>query len=317
MEGSLVPFKRVDRPIILGIVGDSAAGKTTLTAGIANILGPDKVVTICTDDYHRYDRMERAENGLSALDPACNYIDILEQHIQLLREGKPILKPIYNHAGGTLDRPAYVEPREYIIMEGLLGYSTRAMRDAYDVKVFLEPTESLRVKWKVQRDCTKRGYSEADVLTSLEKRKSDSLDFIQPQRTFADMVVSFYQPNGRKQETGAQLNVRHTLRPTLPHPDLTPILEVGAKKGLRLELARDIDGKPVDVLDIAGDVGTERANAMEELLWNLIPEAQHLRENVGAFTDEKNNLSISHPLALSQLMITYHMVKAALGHHAI
>ena len=50
------------------------------------------------------------------------------------------------------------------------------------------------------------------------------------------MVVSFYAPEDRSEETGAQLNVRHTLRPILPHPDLTPILESGAKKGLRLEL---------------------------------------------------------------------------------
>jgi len=312
-----MPFRNVDRPIILGIVGDSAAGKTTLSAGIANILGPEKVVTICTDDYHRCDRAERADNGLSALDPRSNYIDILEQHIQLLRDGKPILKPIYNHDRGTLDRPVHVEPREFIIMEGLLGYTTRAMRNAYDVKVFLEPDEDLRIKWKVQRDCSKRGYSEKDVVNSLKKRASDSVDFIQPQRTFADMVVSFYPPEGRSDETGAHLNVRHTLRPTLPHPDLTPILEAGAKKGLRLELARDIDGKPVDVLEIAGDVGDKRAKAMEDLLWNLIPEAQHLRENVGTFTDESDNTLMSHPLALSQLMVTYHMVKAALGHHAI
>jgi len=310
-------FKLVERPIIVGIVGDSAAGKTTLTAGIANILGPDKVVTICTDDYHRFNRSERAENGLSALDPDGNYIDILEQHIQLLRDGRPILKPIYNHDGGTLDRPHYVEPREFIILEGLLGYATRAMRDAYDVKVFLEPNEDLRIKWKIQRDCMKRGYTEAGVRASLEKRSTDSADFIQPQRTYADMVVNFYAPESRADETGAHLNVRHTLRPTLPHPDLTSILEVGAKKGLRLELARDIDGKPVDVLEIAGDVDDDKARDMEDLLWNLIPEAQHLRDNVGTFIDESNNEMTSHPLALSQLMITFHIVKAALGHHAI
>ncbi len=312
-----MPFKRIERPIILGIVGDSAAGKTTLTDGIANILGPEKVVTICTDDYHRYDRIERAENGISALDPNGNYIDILERHIHDLRDGRPILKPIYNHDEGTLDRPIYVEPREYIIMEGLLGYSTRAMRDAYDVKVYLEPEENLRVKWKVQRDCGKRGYTEEKVMKSLEKRKTDSVDFIQPQRTFADMVVGFYRPDGTPEEIGARLNVRHTLRPTLPHPDLTPVLEAGASKGLRLELVRDIDGKPVDVLDISGDVENEQAKSMEDLLWDLIPEAQHLRENVGQFADGKNNLTISHTLALSQLLITYHMVKAALGHHAI
>jgi len=313
----MTPFKNVDRPIILGIVGDSASGKTTLSDGIANILGPDKVVIICTDDYHRYERAQRTENGLSALNPESNYIDILEQHVQQLKAGKPILKPLYNHTTGTLGRPVYVEPREFIIMEGLLGYSTRSMRDAYDVKVYTEPNEELRVKWKTRRDCMERGYSEDEVRASLSRRDTDRQDYVQPQRTFADMVVSFYPPEDRADETGAHLNVRHTLRPTLPHPDLSPILEAGAKKGLRLELARDIDGKPVDVLEIAGNVDNERANAMENLLWNLIPEAQHLRQSVGTFTDEKNNRILSHPLALSQLMITYHVVKAALGHHAI
>ena len=56
---------------------------------------------------------------------------------------------------------------------------------------------------------------------------------------------------------------------------------------------------------------------MEELLWGLIPEAQHLRDHLGEFTDEHNEKAISHPLALSQLFITYHMVKAAMGVHAI
>ncbi len=313
----MTPFKNVDRPIILGIVGDSASGKTTLSDGIANILGPDKVVIICTDDYHCFERAQRAENGLSALNPKSNYIDILEQHVQQLKAGKPILKPLYNHTTGTLGRPVYVEPREFIIMEGLLGYSTRAMRDAYDVKVYTEPNEELRVKWKTRRDCMERGYSEDEVKASLSRRDTDRIDYVLPQRTFADMVVSFYPPEDRADETGAHLNVRHTLRPTLPHPDLSPILEAGAKKGLRLELARDIDGKPVDVLEIAGNIDNERANAMENLLWNLIPEAQHLRQSVGTFTDEENNRILSHPLALSQLMITYHVVKAALGHHAI
>jgi phosphoribulokinase len=210
-----------------------------------------------------------------------------------------------------------VEPREFIIVEGLLGYATRAMRDTYDVKVYLEPNEDLRKKWRIRRDCMERGYKEDEVRKSLEKRASDSIEFIEPQRTFADMVVSFYPPEGRTEETGAHLSVRHSLRPTLPHPDLTPILEAKARKGLRLELSRDVDGKPVDVLDIDGNVDVKHARAMEDLLWNLIPEAQHMRDNVGAFRDETNHQSISHPLALSQLLITYHIVKAALGHHAI
>ncbi len=72
------------RPVILGIVGDSAAGKTTLTGGIAQVLGPENVTVICTDDYHRYDRTQRAELGITALHPDCNYIDIMQQHINVV-----------------------------------------------------------------------------------------------------------------------------------------------------------------------------------------------------------------------------------------
>lgn len=312
-----MPTNRLaERPIILGIVGDSASGKTTLAQGIANILGSERVVTICTDDYHRYSREERAELKVTALEPAANYIDILEQHIQLLRQGRPILKPVYNHEHGTLDAAEYIEPREYIIVEGLLGYSSRAMRDCYDVKVYLEPPEDLRVRWKIQRDTTVRGYSRKDVMTALRYRMNASEHFIRPQRTFADMVVQFFPPDSNAEETGAGLNVKHTLRPTLPHPDLSPIIEAGSKAGIRLELSRDTDGKPVDVLELQGSIGERRARSMEDLLWNLIPEAQYLRDKLGSF-GEGGDEEVSHPLALSQLLITYHMVKAALGHHAI
>ncbi|MFA7429036.1 MAG: phosphoribulokinase [Rhodospirillaceae bacterium] len=308
--------RKLDRPVILGIVGDSAAGKTTLAAGIAAILGPDRVATLCTDDYHRFNRVERAANGISALDPRGNYIDIMEQHIQLLRAGRPILKPVYNHATGALEAPEYIAPRDYIIVEGLLGYTTRTLRDCYDVKVYLEPEEDLRVSWKIQRDTARRGYTEDQVRRSLEKRQFDSVTFIRPQRTFSDMVVNFHRPRHNLDAVGGQLNVRHTLRPTLPHPDLTPIVE-GSKNGIRLELARDIDGKPVDVLEIGGDVGDRRAKAMEDLVWNLIPEASHLRANLGQYQDASQQTQMSHPLALSQLLITYHLVKAAMGHYAI
>jgi len=312
-----MPLKRFDRPIILGMVGDSASGKTTLAAGVARILGEDRVATICTDDYHTYARAQRAENGLSALDPSANYIDIMEQHLALLRQGKPILKPVYDHDTGELVAPEYIAPKPYIIVEGLLGYTTRAMRDCYDVKTYLEPDEDLRVDWKIQRDTAKRGYTREQVLSSLEKRKGDSPAYIHPQRIFADIVIQFKRPDGQARESGAHLDVRHILRPTLPHPNLAPLVDAGAKNELSLDLSRDHDGKPVDVLGIAGSITDQRAAALENLLWDLIPEASHLRANVGEFTNAKNEQVVSHPLALTQLLIAYHMVKAALGVHTI
>ena len=57
------------RPIILGVVGDSAAGKTTITRGLVRILGEDQVTHVGPDDYHRYDRKQRAERGITPLHP--------------------------------------------------------------------------------------------------------------------------------------------------------------------------------------------------------------------------------------------------------
>ena len=75
------------RPIILGVVGDSAAGKTTITRGLVRILGDENVTHVCTDDYHRYDRTRRAELDITPLDPECNYIDVMGQLLLHLRLG--------------------------------------------------------------------------------------------------------------------------------------------------------------------------------------------------------------------------------------
>jgi len=176
------------RPIILGIVGDSAAGKTTLTRGIAQVLGEENVTIICTDDYHKYDRSQRSQIGITALHPDCNHLDIMQQHLSLLRSGQPILKPNYSHKTGTFEAPTYIKPNRFIIIEGLLRYSTRAARDCYDVKVYLAPPETLRAQWKVKRDTQKRGYTEEQVLEELRKREPDSAEYIRPQRAWADIV---------------------------------------------------------------------------------------------------------------------------------
>jgi len=300
---------------MLGIVGDSASGKTTLSTGVAKILGENRCTVLCMDDYHRYDRQERAAMGLSALNPRANYLDILEQHLHLLREGQPILKPVYEHRTGTLKPVDYVQPKNFVIAEGLLGYMNRDMRECYDVKIYLDPEEDLRIRWKIHRDTTQRGYTKDEVLESLERRHEDSPAFMHPQRTFADIVIRFQRPKGAN-GSDTRLDVRHMLRPTLPHPDFSPILEEVGGDGIRLDLARDPDGKPVDVLAVNGNIADARAERIEELLWNLIPEASHLRDQVGRI-DSAAGQNISHPLALTQLLVAYHMVKAAMGIHAI
>ena len=192
----------VKRPVMLAIAGDSAAGKTTMTRGLVEALGPDRCVSFCTDDYHRYDREERKELPFTALHPDCNHLDIMEQHLQLLATGNPVLKPVYDHSTGELVRPELVEPAEFVIVEGLFPLYSKLSRACFDVTVFLDPPEEIRRGWKVARDTTKRGYTEEKVLAELDRREQESAAYIRPQRQHADIVVRFAPIEGRDDPAG-------------------------------------------------------------------------------------------------------------------
>lgn len=303
------------KPILLGIVGDSGAGKTTITKGIAKVLGEDRVAIICTDDYHKYNRVQRAAKGITPLHPDCNHLDIAEQHLLLIKSGQPILKPNYNHSTGDFDPPSYVYPKDFVIVEGLLGYYTKTMRDAYDVKLYLAPPDDLNIPWKMARDTQRRGYTRAAVEREMELRKPDAEAYIRPQRKWADMVICFRQPPDRQGETGPRLDVSLILRPTLPHPDLSAVLE-GADHGLQLRMDRDM-GLPVDRLEINGNISDDKAGQLEDLLWRHIPgEHQHLRNgDIGTIITNTGDKVKSYPLALTQLLVAYHLLKAASGHY--
>lgn len=313
-----IAAQRRERPVVIGIVGDSGSGKTTFAEGLVDVLGRERTLAICIDDYHRYDRAQRALNGLTPHDPACNYLDILEQHIDLLREGEPILKPVYNHNGGVLEPPEYVEPRPFIILEGLHGYATSRLREHYDLKFYMEPQEALRLRWKFQRDTGPGGfgYSVEQAMALLPKLNRDSVQYIAPQRDYADMVITFYAPDERPDESGGGLNVRHILRPTLPYVDLAPIVETGAGGGLVMELARDVDGRPADALHILGGMDKAEAEALQEQIWQLLPNHRARRPKLGVYHDAGNIAHHSLPLALSQLLIAHYLLNAAVDAHA-
>lgn len=289
------------RPIMLGIVGDSGTGKTTISRGIVRVLGEDQVTHFCTDDYHRYDRKQRAELGITPLHPDCNYIDILTQHVCHLRRGEPILKPTYRHTDGTFGPPTYLVPGRFVITEGLLAFHTQELREMFDVMVYLNPPEELRRRWKVARDTSRRGYSTTQVLAELDRREPDSEAFIRPQRHHADMVVCF---RAGLSEDPDHLDAHLFLRDSLPHPDLSVVID-GSHDDLSLiEHPGEIE------LLIAGTISEERAIELEEAVWERMHFASHLRQQrLGEFT-VGTDLHRSESLALTQLLILYHLVTA-------
>jgi phosphoribulokinase len=290
------------RPIMLSIAGDSGSGKTTITRGVVRVLGEDQVTHLCTDDYHRYDRRQRAERGITPLDPGCNYIDVLTQDVRHLRQNEAILKPVYQHTDGTLGPPVYLTPARFVVAEGLLVNHTPELREMFDVRVYLNPPEELRRRWKVARDCSRRGYSTDQVLSELDRRERDSEAFIRPQRHYADMVVSFMP--GHSQDPD-QLDAHLFLRDSLPPPDLSGVVGDGADDDLRL-----FERSGEQELRILGTTTAGRAVELEEVIWDRMHFASHLRQQrLGEFTIG-SDLYRSEALALTQLLVLYHLVTA-------
>ena len=296
------------RPVMLAIAGDSAAGKTTLTRGIAEALGAGRATALCVDDYHRYDRSERRNVPFTVLNPDCNYIDIMEQHLQLLAMGRPILKPVYDHSTGELVRPVLVEPREFVIVEGLLPLHTKLARACFDITVYLDPPEEIRREWKLRRDCADRGYTEEQVLAELERREPESAAYIRPQRQWADIAIRFAPVAGHTEPQGTPLSAEILLRPTVHHPELAHVLTDDDRRTVHLKLIRDSDGRPVDALHVHGYAPREDSRIVEKAIWEQLSfdHGPALPDTLGEFAPGRR----SEALAIAQLLLLWHLLEA-------
>ncbi|MCA1692554.1 MAG: phosphoribulokinase [Actinobacteria bacterium] len=296
------------RPIMLAIAGDSGTGKTTVTSGLAAALGEERITSVGADDYHRYDREERKELPFTPLHPKCNYIDIMEQHLQHLAMGHPILKPVYNHDTGKLERPEYVQPRDFVIVEGLLPLHTKMARACFDITVYLDPPEEIRIAWKLARDTKKRGYTEDEVREDLKKREPESEEFIRPQRAYADIVVKFAPIEERGETADDPLSATLLLRPTISHPEMSKILGDDTREAMHLTLIRDKDEKPVDAVHIHSYADPEVTKKVEQSIWDELGVDAPLPESLGLLNSDSDTRD--EPLALTQLILLYHMIQA-------
>jgi phosphoribulokinase len=296
------------KPVMLGIAGDSAAGKTTLTRGIAAALGAERTTVICADDYHRYDRLERRDLPFTVLNPECNYMEVMEQHLQLLAMGRPVLKPVYDHSTGVLTRPVLVEPRDFVLVEGLLPLHGKLQRACFDITVYIDPPEDIRRAWKLRRDCAERGYTAEQVERELARREPESAAYIRPQREWADICVRFAPIPGRTVEPGTPLSAEVLLRPTIRHPDLSSALTDDDRRTVHLKLIRDADSRPVDALHVHGYAPREDSRLVEKVIWDQLTgdHGTPMPDTLGVLADD----SRSESLAITQLLLVWHLLQA-------
>jgi phosphoribulokinase len=301
----------VKRPIFVGIGGDSGTGKSTLAAGFYRIFGGSRITTLCLDDYHSLDRRERKLLGVTALDPRANDFFRMESQLLDLKRGHPIMKPAYDHHDGTFGTPEEMVPREVVIVQGLHPFLVPGVRALFDLKVWLDPEDALKHRWKIQRDVAKRGYSPEAVAQEIEARRPDVEAYIAPQRRFADLVVRFYRPP--EDGDDEHLNVRITTRSSLPFLNLDGLLDE-TRTGVRAASGED-DGKASHMLEIDGGINRATVRDLEDRVWDHMDvRHQHLRhlapEQFGDFADGALRKHHSDPLALTQLLLVHRILSA-------
>lgn len=183
-------FRLSRKPVVIGIAGDSGAGKDTLVDSIIGLLGQHSVVRVSGDDYHHWDRHKPMWQVMTHLNPRANNLERFATDVLSLANGRSVQARHYDHASGKMSKPHTVASNDFVVASGLHALYQPLLRERYDLTIFLDIDEGLRRYFKIQRDVHKRRHSLETVLASIEKRTGDAERFVHPQAAHADLVLS-------------------------------------------------------------------------------------------------------------------------------
>jgi uridine kinase len=202
-------FRLSRRPFVIGVSGDSGAGKDTFSDAIRGLFGSHSVTTLSGDDYHLWDRQKPMWQVMTHLNPMANDLEGFASDLVALADGKSIHSRHYNHQTGKMSRPFRIDSNDFIIASGLHALYLPILRECYNLSIYLDIDEGLRRHFKLQRDVHQRGHTVERVLASFERREPDSVRFIRPQAAHADLVLSLQPIHPRMLD---EADDRHPLR---------------------------------------------------------------------------------------------------------
>ena len=191
-ENSL--YKRSSTPFTIGISGDSGTGKSELLEKIEDALGVKRILHIEGDGDHRWERGSSDWEQKTHLDPRANFLYRQAEDISILRAGSRVCRVDYDHNTGKFTEKKRIKPKPYIILCGLHSLFLPKSRQALDLKIYMDTDEKLRRLWKIKRDTTTRGYSKEKIVEQIEKRIPDAKKYIYPQKQYADLIISYFDP---------------------------------------------------------------------------------------------------------------------------
>jgi uridine kinase len=184
---------RSEERIIVGVAGGTGSGKTTVSRSILDRVGRDRIAYLQHDSYYRDQSAvcpeERAKTNFDH--PDALESDLLAQHLASLKAGQAVDVPVYDFTTHTREAcTVTVEPRKVILVEGILIFAERALREVMDIKVFVDTDADLRFIRRLQRDITERGRTVESVIRQYtETVRPMHLEFVEPSKRYADVII--------------------------------------------------------------------------------------------------------------------------------
>ncbi len=185
-------YRRHNRPFLIGIAGDSGAGKSRLLLMLNELLSSEHILAIEGDGDHKWERGNENWKEMTHLNPRANYLYRQAEDLKTLRDGNAVRRSDYDHETGTFTGKRRLAPKPYVIMSGLHTLYLPQMRQQLDLKVYVDTDEKLRTYWKLRRDTLEREQSVSEVIGKIEERKPDAVKYIYPQKQYADLVIRYF-----------------------------------------------------------------------------------------------------------------------------
>jgi len=180
-------------PLVIGIAGGTGSGKTTVTKIIIDRVGANHIALLPHDAYYKdLANLEPSQRTLINFDhPDSLETSLLIEQIKFLKEYHPIELPVYNFKTHTRTAETiHIEPQPVILVEGILILAEEALRELFDVKIFVDTDADIRFILRLERDIAERGRTSTSVITQyLTTVRPMHLEFVEPSKRYADVII--------------------------------------------------------------------------------------------------------------------------------
>ena len=178
---------------VIGVAGGTGSGKSTLVRKLQEAFAEKDVVTLSHDFYYKphNDILLEERRKLNYDHPQSFDTDMMVMHVEMLKNGIPVERPVYSFVDHTrLQQTIPVVPAKVLIVEGILIFDSKALRDLMDIKVFVDTDADLRLARRILRDVAERGRTMESVINQyIGTVKPMHDEFVEPSKKYADVII--------------------------------------------------------------------------------------------------------------------------------